>query len=58
MAADLTPTDVRTMVEALGLTATDDDLVEVTHRLNAMRDALQALDALPLASAEPELPTP
>jgi len=58
MVSDLTPGDVRKMIDALGLTATDDDLVEVTHRLNAMRDALQALDALPLATGEPELPTP
>jgi hypothetical protein len=58
MASDLTPDDVRKMVLALGLTATDDDLVEVTHRLNAMRDALEPLAALPLGGAEPELPTP
>jgi hypothetical protein len=55
---DLTPTDVRALASALGLAPSDDDLVEVTHRLNAMRDALAPLAALPLDTVEPAPPTP
>ena len=58
MATDLTAADVRALAGALGLTPSDDDLVEVTHRLNAMRDALEPLGALPLESAEPAPPSP
>jgi hypothetical protein len=58
MPQDLDPTDVRKLAAALGLTLTDDDLGEVTHRLNAMRDALAPLAALPLDTAEPAPPTP
>ena len=58
MATDLRPADVRALAAALGLTVSDDDVVEVTHRLNAMRDALEPLTALPLDSAEPAPPTP
>jgi len=49
---------VRTLAATLGLHPTDDDLEEVTHRLNAMRDALAALASLPLDTAEPAPPTP
>ena len=55
---DLSPADVRTLAATLGLHPTDDDLEEVTHRLNAMRDALAALASLPLDTAEPNPPTP
>jgi hypothetical protein len=55
---DLSPADVRTLAATLGLHPTDDDLEEVTHRLNAMRDALAALASLPLDTAEPTPPTP
>jgi len=58
MAADLTPADVRALAAALGLHPADDDLDEVTHRLNAMRDALAPLAGLPLDSVEPAPPTP
>ena len=55
---DLTVADVQALAAAFGLTASDDDLTEVTHRLNAMRDALAPLAALPLETAEPAPPTP
>jgi hypothetical protein len=55
---DLTQADVRALAAALGLHPSDDDLTEVTHRLNAMRDALAPLADLPLASVEPAPPTP
>ena len=58
MASDLTPAEVRALASTLGLTPTDEDLVEITHRLNAMRDALAPLAALPLTSVEPTPPTP
>ena len=58
MAADLSPDDVRALAASLGLTPTDDDLVEVTHRLNAMRDALESLATLPLDTVEPAPPAP
>ena len=58
MATDLSPSDVRALAAALDLHPSDDDLAEVTHRLNAMRDALAALAALPLDTAEPAPPTP
>ena len=55
---DLTPAEVEALAAALGLTPTPEDLVEVTHRLNAMRDALAPLAALPLDTVEPAPPTP
>jgi hypothetical protein len=55
---DLTPADVRALAAALGLDPSDDDLEEVTHRLNAMRDALLPLARLPLESVEPAPPSP
>jgi hypothetical protein len=55
---DLTPAEVRALATALGLAPTDDDLTEVTHRLNAMRDALAPLAALPLDTVEPTPPSP
>ncbi|MBI2203264.1 MAG: hypothetical protein HYU41_05365 [Candidatus Rokubacteria bacterium] len=41
------------MAEATGLALDTDDLVEVTHRLNAFLHALAAIRALPLATVEP-----
>jgi hypothetical protein len=50
---DLGPTDVRALVAAAGLPLTDDDLREVTHRINAFVDALAPLAELPLEAVEP-----
>jgi hypothetical protein len=47
------PADVRTMAEATGLPMTDDDLAEVTHRLNAFLEALAPLASLALERVEP-----
>lgn len=58
MATDLTPAEVRALAAALVLIPTEDDLIEVTHRLNAMRDALAPLATLPLDTVEPTPPTP
>jgi hypothetical protein len=55
---DLTVADVKALAAAFGLVASDDDLAEVTHRLNAMREALAPLAALPLDTAEPAPPAP
>lgn len=51
--ADLAPEHVRHLAASLSLPLTDDDVAEVTHRLNAFLDALAALDMLPLLSVEP-----
>jgi hypothetical protein len=50
---DLTQAEVTAMANAVGLTVTPDDLVEVTHRLNALLEALAPLGALALEAAEP-----
>ena len=55
---DLTPVEVAALAAANGLHLAGDDLTEVTHRLNAMRDALVPLAALPLESVEPATPSP
>jgi hypothetical protein len=56
--ADLTPAEVRALAAAFGLHPSDDDLDEITHRLNAMRDALAPLADLPLDRVEPFPPAP
>jgi len=55
--ADLSPSEVRGMGRALGLDIADDDLAEVTHRLNAFVEALAPLGDLPPGGPEP-LPAP
>jgi hypothetical protein len=50
---DLSPAEVRALAAAAGLPLTDDDLAEVTHRVNAFVDALAPLAALPLDAVEP-----
>lgn len=55
--ADLTPSDVRALATAYGLSLTGDDLSEVTHRLNAMRDALAPLGELALEAVLPAAPS-
>jgi hypothetical protein len=51
---DLTPADVRAQLAALGLSPEDDeDLFEVTHRINAIREALLALEPEDLDEQEP-----
>ena len=55
--ADLTGVDVEAMGRALGLGIAADDLVEVTHRLNAFIEALAPLADLPPDGPEP-LPAP
>ncbi len=41
------------LAAALGLPVTSDDLAEVTHRLNALIEALTPLAELPLETVEP-----
>ncbi len=42
---DLSPDEVRIQLRALGLAPLDDDdLAEVTHRINAINEAVLALD--------------
>jgi hypothetical protein len=51
---DLTPESVRDQLAALGVTPQDDDdLAEITHRLNALREALESLDLPELDAQEP-----
>jgi hypothetical protein len=51
---DLTPEQVRVQLAALGLTPVDaEDLDEVTHRINAVHEALAALEPPDLDGAEP-----
>ena len=51
---DLTPEQVRTQLAAIGLAPVDaEDLDEVTHRINAVNEALAALEFADLDSAEP-----
>ena len=50
---DLTTDQVGALAAALGLPVTSDDLAEVTHRLNALIEALTPLAELPLETVEP-----
>jgi hypothetical protein len=50
---DLTPEQVGALAAALDLPVTPDDLAEVTHRLNALIEALAPLADLPLETVEP-----
>ena len=50
---DLTPEQVGALAAALDLPVTPDDLAEVTHRLNALIEALAPLAELPLETVEP-----
>jgi hypothetical protein len=47
---DLTPEQVRALAAGIGLAITDDDLADVTFRLNAALEHLAELDALEPAS--------
>jgi hypothetical protein len=50
---DLTTDQVGALAAALGLPVTPEDVAEVTHRLNALIDALAPLAELPLETIEP-----
>ena len=50
---DLTTEQVGALAAALGLPVTPDDVTEVTHRLNALIEALAPLKELPLETIEP-----
>ena len=50
---DLTASQVTALAGAAGLPVTPDDVVEVTHRLNALLEALAPLADLPLETVEP-----
>ena len=51
--SDLTTEQVGAVAAALGLPVTLDDLAEMTHRLNALIEALEPLAELPLETVEP-----
>ena len=63
---DLTPDQVKTLAQALALDVADDDLVEVTHRLNVMTSSverfthpdLDAVDPVPFHPLEESVPFP
>ena len=51
---DLTPEDVRALLASMELAPQDDaDLQEVTHRINAIREALAAIELPELEALEP-----
>ena len=50
---ELTTSDIQAMAAAVGLSLGADDLVEVTHRVNALLEALAPLADLPLDTVEP-----
>lgn len=51
---DSTPDQVRTQLAAIGLTPLDqDDLDEITHRINAVNEAVLALEHPELDAQEP-----
>jgi hypothetical protein len=51
---DLTPEEVRTQLSAIGLTPVDqDDLDEITHRINAVNEAVLALEHPDVDAQEP-----
>lgn len=51
--SNLTTDHVAAVAAALGLQVASDDLVEVTHRLNALIEVLEPLAALQLETVEP-----
>ena len=51
---DLTSTEVRVQLAAIGLSTEEgEDLEEITHRINAVHEALLALDPADLDAHEP-----
>ena len=50
---DLTTGEISALAAALGLPVTPEDVTEVTHRLNALIEALGSLADLPLETVEP-----
>lgn len=44
--ADLSPQEVKNMAHAIGISITNDDLPEVTHRLNAILEHLSSLESI------------
>jgi len=50
---ELTTEEVAALAAALGLPAAPEDVAEVTHRLNALLEALAPLAGLPLDTVEP-----
>lgn len=51
--SDLTPEQVKTLASALGLDVTDDDLVEVTHRLNVLTSSVEGFSHPDLDTVDP-----
>ena len=51
---DMTPDEVRAQLTAIGLSPVDDeDLDEITHRINAINEAVLALEHPDLERQEP-----
>lgn len=50
---DLTAEQVHALAAAAGLSLTDEDVAEVSHRVNAFVEALSPLRDLPLEGVEP-----
>jgi hypothetical protein len=51
---DLTAEQVRAQLASLGLSAVDgEDIAEITHRINALREVLSRLEPVDLDAQEP-----
>jgi Asp-tRNA(Asn)/Glu-tRNA(Gln) amidotransferase C subunit len=50
---DLTQQEILGLAKIAGMTIIPEDVEEVTHRLNALLEALTALDQLPLENVQP-----
>jgi hypothetical protein len=50
---ELTPEQIRGLAATAGVSIGDDDLAEVTYRVNAFAEALGPLAELPLETVEP-----
>jgi len=53
---DLTPAEVRSLLASSGLSALDDEeLVEITHRINALTETVMGLEHPDLDAQEPDM---
>ena len=50
---DISPDEVKTLARTLGINVTDDDLVEVTHRLNVMTSSVERFSHPDLDTVDP-----
>ena len=51
--ADLTPEEVKTLAKAAGVKVLEDDLVEITHRLNVLISGIEGFSHPDLDKVDP-----